>query len=397
MHAIRLLHKTVANALPEVHKRRLEALFVGVESLLSGQKLWLSGLGRYVPGEAKEKHKIKRMDRLLGNAQLGRERLSFYRWLAHQLVGQTRQPCLIVDWSDIDTAKKLFLLRAAIPLGGRALTVYEEVHPRYNHRDDMERFLQRLAQVLPEGCQPVIVTDAGFRPRWFKAVEAMGWYYVGRVRNRDYARFPGSETWFPAKSRYQRATAKPKALGALWLPRATPMLTQAYVYRKHAKGRIRLTAKGQRRRNGPSLKHAKREREPWLLVSNLPTRRQMAKHVVALYRERMSIEEAFRDLKAHRHGFALRQNLGRDPERIANLLLIAALATLCAWLTGLIGIDNGLHRALQANTERRRRVLSVFFVGNRLLKRRLRITRAQMQQAFTQLRCAAASSTLQWA
>ena len=168
--------------------------------------------------------------------------------------------------------------------------------------------------------------------------------------------------------------------------RATPMHTRAYVYPKHAKGRHRLTAKGKRRRNGRSLKHARREREPWLLISNLPARRHIEKRVVAIYRDRMTIEEAFRDLKAHRHGFAFRQNLGRNPERVANLLLLAALATLCAWLTGLVGIARGVDRSLQANTERRRRVPpSVFFIGNRLIYQRFRLKHEELRHPLVDI------------
>ena len=74
----------------------------------------------------------------------------------------------------------------------------------------------------------------------------------------------------------------------------------------------------------------------------------------------MTIEQAFRDLKAYRHGFAFRHNLGRNAERVANLLLLSALATLVVWLTGLIGFARGIAQSLQANTEKRRRVLSTF-------------------------------------
>ena len=98
--------------------------------------------------------------------------------------------------------------------------------------------------------------------------------------------------------------------------------------------------------NGASLKQRVSAREPWLLVSNLEPRRNLAKLVVAIYRERMAIEQSFRDLKAHRHGFALRQNLGRDASRVANLLLIAALAMLATWLTGIVGQQRGLVRGL---------------------------------------------------
>jgi len=357
--------------------------------------LWLTSLGRHIRGDTLEKHKIKRIDRLLGNHRLNHERRAVYQWMCRLLVAQCSRPCINVDWSDIDTAKKLFLLRAAVSVGGRALPLYEEVHTRYHHPNDTQRFLKRLADMLPPTCVPVIVTDAGFKSPWFRAVEALGWYYVGRVRSRDFVRFANTDTWVPAKSLYRQASARPSALGALWIPRATPMLTCAYLYRKHPKGRHRITAKGQRRRNGPSLKHARREREPWLLVSNVPARRHSAKRVVAIYRDRMTIEEAFRDLKAHRHGFALRQNLGRNPERVANLLLIAALAVFCAWLTGLVGIAQGLARTLQANTERRRKVLSVFFIGNRLLHQRFVATRAELALALNDIQHTIESKALE--
>ena len=386
MQALRLLHKTLAQALPEIHLTRLRALMASVEGLLCGRQLWLSELGRHLPGRAKEKHKIKRVDRLLGNARLQHERRTLYQWLARQLVGGCRHPSILIDWSDVDAAKSLFILRAAVSLGGRALPLYEEVHTRYQHPSDHRRFLDRLAEVLPEGCQPVIVTDAGFRGPWFRDVEARGWFYLGRVRNRDYARFPGHTDWFPVKQLYQRASARPQHLSELWLTRSTPWLTHAYVYRKAPSGRHRLTAQGTRQRNGPSEKHAQREREPWLLVSNLPRRRHIAKRVVALYADRMSIEEAFRDLKAPRHGFAFRLNLGRDAGRVANLLLIAALASLVLWLTGLVGIQRQLDRDLQANTERRRRVLSTLFIGKRLIQQRITIRVSELRDAIVEIR-----------
>ncbi len=174
-------------------------------------------------------------------------------------------------------------------------------------------------------------------------------------------------------------------MGALWLPRSAPWLTHAYLYRKHPQGRKRLTVHGDPRRHAASLKHASREREPWLLVSNLPTQRHTAKRVIAIYRERMSIELSFRDLKAHRHGFAFRQNLGRHPQRLANLLLIAAIAMTVTWLTGLVGIERGIARTLQANTEKRHKVLSVFFVGRRLLFRNIEFNRHECRIALQRL------------
>lgn len=386
MHALKLLHKWMGDALPELHQARLNALFAGVEGLLRGRCLWLSEVGRHVSGRVDERHKIKRVDRLLGNRHLHGQRQAVYGWLARLLMGSSRHPCVIVDWSDVDAAKTLFLLRAAVCVGGRALPVYEEVHRRYHHTRDTRAFLAHLAQVLPDDCTPLVVTDAGFRRPWFEAIEARGWFYVGRVRNRDYARFPACEDWFPAKTLYARASTRPRALGPLWLPRSQPFLTRAYLYRKAPKGRTRRTCDGRRRVGHGSRKHARREREPWLLVSNLPPTRHCAKRVVAIYRDRMSIEEAFRDLKAHRHGFAFRSNRGRDPQRVANLLLLAALAMLALWLIGLVGIRRGLDRNLQANTERRRRVLSVLFIGKRLFYRRIKMRLSEFVEALEQMK-----------
>jgi hypothetical protein len=89
---------------------------------------------------------------------------------------------------------------------------------------------------------------------------------------------------------------------------------------------------------------------------------------------------------AYRHGFALRGNLDRHQDRIATLLLIAALAMLVLWIIGLVGIARGLSRALQANTECRRRVLSTFFIGVRLFKQGLLLNLDEINQALTQLR-----------
>ena len=96
----------------------------------------------------------------------------------------------------------------------------------------------------------------------------------------------------------------------------------------------------------------------------------------------MQIEEGFRDLKSTRHGFAFRHNLGRNPKRIAVLLLLAALATLALWILGLFAYQSGLNRKFQANTVRNKNVLSVIFLGQRLFERNHSLTWAQMKAAI---------------
>jgi len=83
----------------------------------------------------------------------------------------------------------------------------------------------------------------------------------------------------------------------------------------------------------------------------------------------MQIEETFRDLKCHRWEFGLRYARSYDPKRLEILLLLGTLATLVAWLVGLAARALQMHWHFQANTERRRSVLSIFFIGRQLLNR----------------------------
>ena len=112
-----------------------------------------------------------------------------------------------------------------------------------------------------------------------------------------------------------------------------------------------------------------------------------AKQAMDLYATRMQIEQSFRDLKNPRHGFGLRYSRSTKPERVAILLLIAALATFAQWLAGLIAKAQEWTRLYQANTEKQRRTLSIVFVGRRVLQEGKRILTCHMlDDALRQLR-----------
>ena len=120
--------------------------------------------------------------------------------------------------------------------------------------------------------------------------------------------------------------------------------------------------------------------------TSLPHGHDSARRVTQLYGKRMQIEETFRDLKCHRWGFGLRYARCYDAKRPEILLLLGALATLVAWLVGLAGRTLQLHRHLQANTERRREVLSTFFIGWQLSKRLVDLPSSFMDLALLSLR-----------
>ena len=127
-----------------------------------------------MPGQAYPKHAIKRVDRLLGNQHLRAERALFYWVMLRALLGSLKHPLILVDWSRFDASGDAFLLRAAVPFAGRSFPIYESVHERESCPKYQSRLLKTLAALLPEGCVPVLVTDAGFRRPWMKAVGEIG-------------------------------------------------------------------------------------------------------------------------------------------------------------------------------------------------------------------------------
>lgn len=108
---------------------------------------------------------------------------------------------------------------AAIPVGGRTLPILDRVFPAGQQGSPKaeKQFLQRLAHVLPDDACPILVTDAGFRTPWFRAVEARGWQWLGRLRNTPYlkpAEAPNEPSqWVSCKAMYELATQAPRDFG----------------------------------------------------------------------------------------------------------------------------------------------------------------------------------------
>jgi hypothetical protein len=129
-------------------------------------------------------------------------------------------------------------------------------------------------------------------------------------------------------------------------------------------------------------KKRKQAKEPWLLVTSLDTR--TASEVVAIYQKRMQIEETFRDAKSHRFGWSLEDAVATTAHRYAVLLLIATLAMYAVTALGQVAEAQGRHRAYQANTINKRRVLSLFQLGRQILERndRLAISPQQIRHAI---------------
>ena len=131
-----------------------------------------------------------------------------------------KEPIILVDWSPLCASQKWQLLRASIPVGGRSLTLYEEVHPqsKLGNRKVQQDFLLNLKNMLPFGCIPIIVADAGFKTPFYRFIEEkLAWHWVGRIRGRDFiCRSNETDKWFGAKSLYTQATQTAQSLGEIF-------------------------------------------------------------------------------------------------------------------------------------------------------------------------------------
>lgn len=101
-------------------------------------------------------------------------------------------------------------MRASVAVEGRSMTLYEQVHPQSLATSPRvhQAFLTQLAAMLPTGCVPILITDAGFRGAWFRLVNRMGWYWIGRIRNRDMVSPAGVGTWAGCNTPYPMATVQ---------------------------------------------------------------------------------------------------------------------------------------------------------------------------------------------
>lgn len=123
----KFLHKFVFNSLPKVHKTRRNVLICTVASLLDQGKLTLTALGRNMGGGAFVKHKIKRVDRLLGNDKLITEKFYIYKQLANNILKNITEAVIIVDWSGCCSQAR-WILQASIAMNGRSIPIRNCIH-----------------------------------------------------------------------------------------------------------------------------------------------------------------------------------------------------------------------------------------------------------------------------
>ena len=383
MQLTRLLHKTFENELVHIHKKRLNALFTAVSALTIYSSVTLTALGRNIQSKAQVRSNIKKMDRLLGNHHLWNERESIYALMAHRLIGADSRALIHVDWSCICAQTKLYLLRASLCMSGRSIVLYEECHTKKGENNHCvhKAFLRKLKGILPQTVKPIIVTDAGFRAPWFDYITTLGWDFVGRLRNKNLIVFDGKKKGCLGCDLYPLATPVPTCLGQGKLTEKRQVPANIVLYSTSPKNRHKYNINKKVSRSGKSKLHSKSHREPWLLVTSLDNK-NVAYAAVAIYRQRMRIEENFRDTKSARYGLGLSDSLSRCPKRMNILLLICAIASFAAWIAGVTAKESGIAHTFQAHSAKISNAISTVFLGREALKKRFAITAAQFRRGL---------------
>jgi len=365
MRAVEILQEKLESVLGFMHAKRRAALWRIIDGLLRGQELWLTELGRSLPGACSIKHRVKAVDRFLGSPVMQASIPAVYAALASFLLRSIKQPIVLVDWTGGESGHHV--LSAKLAFSGRALSVLSRSYPeKVKANPDVEReFLNELKKIIPRHCRPVLVTDAGFLFKWIDSVRACGWDYVARARLKKML-VTFNKRSMRLHQVYELANQKPRNLGTVSLGKANPREHRVVLSAKPTlKGRKNLGRKGKPRNGGIARVSRAAAREPLLLLTSLV---ESPSAVVDIYRMRMQIEQTFRDLKSHRYGWSMRHIRSRCSRRIDLLLLIAAIAALAMHVIGITIRGSSFARGLQANTERKREVFSTFFLGRLALR-----------------------------
>ena len=352
MRASLILRKLLRRCIGQFHAARSLTLLAAVDALVRCGRASLTQIGRSLLRTTTPKHRIKRIDRLLGNGRLQRDLPDWYAAVAGRLLRGSKRPSILIDWTEIN--EHWWSLTAAVAVDGRAIPIYNEVHrPSGNGTArQIHRFVARLRQLIPRDVRPTLIADAGFCISFFEACRLNDFDVVARLRGRSSLR-----AWSPDRVTSADALASASR-------RRAKCLGQWAVYDSQRRGvtlRVVVAKRtGLLRREDDDL-YRKRAVEPWVLA----TSRQdiTADEVVGLYALRMRIEEMFRDAKNARFGWSLGHAGNRSAERLQVLLLITTLALLAVILVGAAADAAGCTRFLQANTTRHRAVLSLFRIG----------------------------------
>lgn len=243
------------------------------------------------------------------------------RWVLTWWVGDTVP--LAIDATSL--RDRQVVLSLSVLYRGSAIPVAWVVLP---HRGKglwlphLERLLQLLAPAVPATHTVLVMTDRGlWSPRLWHQIQANGWHPLMRIRP--------DATFAPSGQRRQRASELVPGAGWAWIG--------AGVAFKHAAVRRAATL---------LLVWGEHQREPWLLLTDLPPDQVEG----SWYGLRVWIEQGFRALKSM--GWHWERTRRTQPARVARHWLVLAIGTLLSLAVG-TRLDDAAQRGVPPGRVRR--------------------------------------------
>ena len=300
----------VVNACSLLRLSQSKALAQIVFGAMECRRVSQADIGRAMETGTVAKHNIKRISRFVRNKRVNIAKGC--RGLV-RIAAKASGKCLVVavDWVDIGKYK---VLKAAVPIRGRAVPILFAAYPKWRLKRSQnafeEAFFELLVTLLPARTWTIIVADRGFaRAELAGKLRELGLNHVIRVNAR--VRFV-SERFDGLLSEHGVREGGHRDLGF---------------------GRYTASCPVERR---VIVRWERGYEEPAILGTDLPWN---WRKVVEVFKRRMSIEELFRDEKNIRYGWGLRQLKIGTAGRLERMFLVLAFAYLLLLLIGLVCRD----------------------------------------------------------
>lgn len=318
--------------------RRRETVSCIVAGIVHSRSVIPATIGREMPGDTADKHKIKRVDRFLGNCAVEAREIS--RALLRNYNFQPGQRVLLsLDWTAVGNFE---MLTTSVVLGGRAVPFHWTVIDKKKTRMAVaERWhVDELKAMLPEGIQFICLFDAGFDAvEFIRHLEKLGLHFVVRSSTEVCIR-PQGKNWIRMRD-FTWSRGHAHEFGIV-------EFTKDHCHRVRVVG-----------------VHDLGQQQPWLLVTNL---QDSPRQVISYYGRRFETEETYKDFKDIRDGLQLKGKRIKSADRLSRLIAAEVIAYWLMVMAGLYGEELGLHLKMQANTIKHRRVLALWRVGRKLLR-----------------------------
>lgn len=364
------IHWQLEQFCPEVHSSRLQAMMDVAIGLTKSKRLTIAEIGRHLPGDIDFKHKVKKVDRLLGNKKLYDELDILYSGLSNYVfkyIAQDVYSPVVVDLCYLKDTHDIQMLSAEVATRGRTVPLYREVFNSGELKGREKKFIESLSECIPTGRDVLIIMDAGFGDDWFEEIESQGWYWLVRARGGKYIKLSEEDEWQEASDLFDRIGTRAKCYENAYITKSQPRPCRVITKKGSTKPARKKPSKLPRNYNAANGNYQRTAKEPWVLATNLPKIYDTTK-VINAYKKRMQIEQSFRDVKNPRYGLCGRQIQTRNIYRWGVAMLLAAITQITLWVIGIIGHSQGFQKMFQVNTVRDKKQFSYFYLGQLIVE-----------------------------